>query len=169
MKGNTLEIESLIQGFKMSCQTEGKSPKTIEWYTSFLERFLQFLSSKGYPTGINQIDKNHVREFIRYLQVEAKTPHGGKPLSEATVQGYVRTLKAFFSWAIREDYLESNPMAKIPVPKATSKLVNTLSREQIARLFAVCHSSNGLGYREDKGEGEENVGKMSAKLPPGRF
>jgi site-specific recombinase XerD len=39
--------------------------------------------------------------------------------------GYVRTLKAFFSWITREGYLESNPVARIPVPRAANKLINT--------------------------------------------
>jgi site-specific recombinase XerD len=144
---SVLELRNLIQGFKLSCQTEGKSPKTIEWYTSFLTRFLQFLSSRGYPLSISQIDKNHIREFVKYLQLEAKTPHLGKSLSQATIQGYVRTLKSFFSWALREEYLDSNPMVRIPIPKATIKVVNTLSHDQIATLLMLCQNSNGLGYR----------------------
>lgn len=147
MNSNMLSLDNLIQGFKLSCQTEGKSPKTIEWYTSFLCRFLQFLTLNSYPINIAQVNKDHVRAFIRHLQVEAKTPHSEKPLSQATVQGYVRTLKAFFTWVTREEYLGTNPMTKIPVPRATSKVINTLSQEQIARLSAVCHSSNGSGYR----------------------
>jgi len=43
METSVLDIANLIRGFELSCQTEGKSPKTIEWYTCFLEKFLQFL------------------------------------------------------------------------------------------------------------------------------
>ena len=34
MKTSVLELGNLIQGFKLCCQTEGKSPKTIEWYAT---------------------------------------------------------------------------------------------------------------------------------------
>ena len=147
MKTSTLELENLIQGFKLTCQTEGKSPKTIEWYTCFLERYLQFLKLINYPTVIDRIDKNHIREFIRYLQTEASTPHGNNPLSPATVQGYVRTLKAFFSWLTREEYILDNPMNKIPVPKAPVRVISTFNSEQITRLIQLCDRSNGLGHR----------------------
>ncbi len=147
METSVLDIANLIRGFELSCQTEGKSPKTIEWYTCFLDKFLQFLNSRFYPVNIDEIDKHHIREFIRYLQMVAKTPHQCKPLSGATVQGYVRTLKAFFSWATREEYLASNPMTKIPVPKATTKITNTFNQEQIARLIAVYQGYNGSGCR----------------------
>jgi site-specific recombinase XerD len=122
---SVLELGNLIQGFELSCRTEGKSPRTTEWYISFLKRFLHVLEINNHPTDIIKIDKNHVRAFILYLQQEAKTPYTGKQLSHSTIQGYVRTLKAFFSWAIREEYIESNPMIKIPVPKAPIKVVPT--------------------------------------------
>ena len=85
MKTSILELNNLIQGFQLSCQTEAKSPKTIEWYTTFLKRFLCFLHSSGYPTDVDRITRTHIRAFIRYLQVDAKTPHSRKPLSQATV------------------------------------------------------------------------------------
>ena len=98
MHRQSLSLPNLIEGFRLSCQAEGKSPMTIEWYTCFLNRFKQFLELSTMPTDATQIDKNHIRAFIRYLQVEAKIPRTNKCLSPATVQGYVRTLKSFFSW-----------------------------------------------------------------------
>ncbi len=102
MNSSILGLQNLIEGFRLSCRTEGKSPKTIEWYYSFITRFRQFLELNNLPAQIDKINKNHIRQFILYLQEEARTPRSGKTLSGATVQGYVRTLKAFFSWASRE-------------------------------------------------------------------
>lgn len=147
MKTSVLELENLIQGFQLSCQAEGKSPRTVEWYTAFLLRFLKFLQSNSLPTILGYIDKGHIRAFIRYLQTEARTPHKGTSLSGHTVQGYVRTLKSFFSWVVREGYLESNIMAVIPVPKAPNKIINSFSAEQIASLAAACQRENSIGYR----------------------
>jgi site-specific recombinase XerD len=59
------------------------------------------------------------------------------------VHGYVRTLKAFFAWLAREEYIKDNPMAKIPVPKAEAKLVATFSEDQIQGLLGLCLASNG--------------------------
>ncbi len=147
MKTSKLELENLIQGFILAYQAEGKSPNTIEWYRNFITRFLRFLKSNSYPTKIRYINKDHIRAFIRYLQTEARTPYKERPLSQATVQGYVRTLKAFYSWVSREEYIASNPMAKIPVPRAINKLIDTFSTEQITRLIVVCRQANGIGYR----------------------
>ena len=97
METSNLAIADLIQGFRLSCQAEGKSPRTVEWYTDFLKRFLCFLDSHNFPTELDKTKRDYIRAFIRYLQIEAKTPYKGMPLSAFTVQGYVRTLKSFFS------------------------------------------------------------------------
>jgi len=148
MNNNNLNIAKLIEGFKLSCQTENKSPKTVEWYISFLSRFRQFLEVHQMPCTATQIDRNHIRAFIRHLQTEAKVPGTNKSLSAATVQGYFRALKCFFSWLDREGYLIANPMTGTPIPKAPTKLVNTFTSEQIRKLTEVCLTSNGNGPRD---------------------
>jgi len=147
MKTSVLEIGDLIQGFKISCMAENKSPKTTEWYLCFLEKFYRFLEDNGYPTRITKLDKTHIRAFILHLQKEARTPHTKRNLSHSTVQGYVRTLKSFFSWLKREEYLERNTMAGIPVPRVPFKAVNTFSQEQIALMVEMCRKSGDTGHR----------------------
>jgi len=147
MTSEKLSLENLIEGFRLSCQTEGKSSKTIEWYVSFVTRFARFLQFRDIPIDLEEIERTHVRDFIRYLQVEARTPRSGKPLSPATVQGYVRSLKTFFAWVEREGYINSNIMRKIPVPKAPVKIVNTFSHEQFMKLVELCQRDNGTGNR----------------------
>jgi integrase/recombinase XerD len=147
MKNSVLDLENLIHGFRLSCQTEGKSPRTTDWYTAFLERFRGFLAHNGLPTRADLVDRNCIRRFILYLKQEAKAPRTGRPLSAATVRGYARTLKVFFSWLEREEYIKANPMAKIPVPKAEAKVVATFSEEDIKGLLGLCLASNGSRVR----------------------
>lgn len=147
MNGRSLALENLIKGFELSCHAEGKSPKTIEWYVSFLGRFRKFLEQRHIPAYVDSIDKSHIRDFIRFLQTEAKTPRTNKALSPATVQGYTRTLKTFFSWLKREDYVNHNIMTTIPIPKAPVKIIDTFGTDQIKSLISLCQRSDGIGYR----------------------
>ena len=118
MNSENLELTNLIEGFRLSCQTEGKSPRTIEWYDPMMRGFGGFLAVSGMPTDVTKVSKDHIRAFIRYLQTEAVVPRSEKPISGATLQAYVRTLKAFFAWSYREGYVATNPTAAIPVPEA---------------------------------------------------
>ncbi len=52
MKTGELKLRNMIDGFGFSCQTEAKSPKTVEWYTAFLGRFDKFLKSKDLPNDL---------------------------------------------------------------------------------------------------------------------
>jgi len=67
METSALELKNLIQGFKPSCHTECKSPKTVEWYTKFLDRFHNFPERNKCPTDVNYLNRNHIRELIVYL------------------------------------------------------------------------------------------------------
>ena len=98
-------------------------------------------------TDRGQIERNHIRYFIRYLQTEARTPLKDKPLSPATVQAYVRSLKSFFSWLEREDYVNHNPVAKIRLRRAPTKVIDTFTPQQIASLVDAYRGSNGPGCR----------------------
>lgn len=140
-------LGTLLESFRLSCQTEGKSRYTIEWYLSFVDRFRRFLEADGRPVPVNQIERSHIRAFIRYLQVEARTPHGNAPLAPATVQAYVRALKAFFAWTAREEYLATNPMDRIPLPKIPVKVLNTFSAADIEKLAQACQQGAGNGDR----------------------
>jgi len=72
MKTSTMDIANLIKGFQLSCQTEGKSPKTIEWYSDSLKTFKKFLDSKGLLGDIGYLSRDHIRLYIAYLQNEAR-------------------------------------------------------------------------------------------------
>jgi len=72
MDSSFLNLQNLIQGFKISCQTEGKSPRTVRWYNICLEKFRIFLEQNGLPVCVDRLDKAHVRQFILHLQQEAR-------------------------------------------------------------------------------------------------
>jgi integrase/recombinase XerD len=147
LKKNTLHLENLIEGYILACRAEGKSPNTVQWCGDFLRLFLHLLQKFHCPLIITEINKEHIRLVIRYLQSEARTRRNGQPLSPSTIQGFVRTLKAFFSWLEREDYVNINPMSKIKIPKAPTKVLETFSSDHISHLLDVFRRSDKTGYR----------------------
>jgi len=151
----SIEIQSLIEGFRLYCMAEGKRPNTVRWYMSKLKIFQNYLKTHDLPTDVNQITIAHLREFLVYLQTEVKAnqhnpykPTQDKGLTPQTVQGYARTLKAFFSWATMEGYLAQNPAKRLRIPKAPKVIVETFSDEQIRRLLSVIDKRSALGFRD---------------------
>ncbi len=82
-----LDLTKLVTHFAQSNRAEGKSPKTITWYTEMLTDFARFLESKGCRGVLSEFDIETVRDFVVYEQERGMSPY--------TVQGKVRALKAF--------------------------------------------------------------------------
>ena len=118
-KGN-IDLPRLIKHFESFNRSEGKSPRTLEWYTYVLEFFRHWLEECGWSTALKDTGEDEVREFVLYLQ---ERQVNGRPLSSHTVANRVRGLKGFFSWLDRQGYTESNLLEKLKVPKTDQKLV----------------------------------------------
>jgi site-specific recombinase XerD len=105
-----LELDKLILHFAQSNKAEGKSSRTIAWYSEMLKDFGRFLESTGFKVVLSRFDIETVRDFVVHEQERGISPY--------TVQGKVRALKAFSSWLFREGYLDSNALAQVKLPKA---------------------------------------------------
>ncbi len=141
MKPKIPSFDAMIRNQGICLATEGRSQNTIDWYASNLRRFLQFLRNRQLPDSIEDIGIREVRDFIFYLQNEVtrweSNPYtrDGRRLSPFSVQGYVRTIKAFWSWLVAEGYIQNNPMEKLKIPKVPRKVIATFTPEQIEKMI----------------------------------
>jgi len=149
------DLDELIEGFHLYCVAEGKRPKTISWYLPKLQYLRDYLRRNDMPTNPTLITTNHLRAFLVHLSTEVTKgqnhplkPITNKPISPFTVAAYARTVKAFFSWAEREGYLEQNPTRLLKVPKVPYKVVQTLTEDQIRRLLAAIDLTRPNGFRD---------------------
>ena len=69
MKFN-LNLVRLTESYALCLNTEGKSSKTITWYTANLKRFAQFLKDNHLLETVDEISKEEARRFIAYLRTE---------------------------------------------------------------------------------------------------
>jgi len=98
------DLKTMLQGYCLYCMADGKSPQTTRWYLGKLRIFKRFLETNGLPTDVQEIRTAHIRAFLVHLRSEVKADQNNpvkhardEPLSGLTIQGYVRTLKAFYS------------------------------------------------------------------------
>jgi len=64
-----------------------------------------------------------------------------------SVEGRIRTLKAFWSWLHREAHIDSNPLAGLPLPKVPKNRIVILEKEQIIQLLRAIDKYTPLGAR----------------------
>ena len=148
------DLQNMLYGYQICSRAEGKSNKTIDSATTAILKLQKYLQSHNYPTDVSKIDTNCLREFILYLRsVKAYERHPftksqDKGLSGHTINGYMRAIRAFWSWLVREEYISVNPFAKIKIPKAPKKVIPTFTTEQMQHLLGVISQSMPLGFRD---------------------
>ena len=142
-KGN-IDLSRLIKHFESFNRSEGKSPRTLEWYTYVLEFFRHWLEESGWSTALKDVGEDEVREFILYLQERRVN---GRLLSSHTVANRVRGLKGFFSWLGRQGYTEIDSLERLKAPKTDQKLVEILTPKEVDQLFSAINANSAFGAR----------------------
>jgi integrase/recombinase XerD len=69
---------------------------------------------------------------------------GGK-LSPYTIFAYVRDIKVFWNWLLRQGYIKKNPLASFPLPKVPKLIMPTLNQDQIKRLLGAISRGTSSG------------------------
>jgi len=149
MEANNLDDFVLI--YEKFAASENKSKRTIEATAAAVRQFHRFL---GGSVDVHQVQAEDLREYIRALQerpVWSNHP-AIKPkdtrLSPHSIASYIRSIRAFWSWLKREDFIDENPMERVKPPKAPRKIVATLTGEQISRLLEAIPNKEIKGYRD---------------------
>ena len=147
------DIASLLHGYQLCATTEGKSPNSLAIVTNSVRYLYDFLSSNGLGTDVTQIGAGEMRVFILYLQQKrcfSNHPYSKvqqRGLSGHTVNTYMRSIRAFWSWLVEEEIIESNPFSKLKIPKPPKKIMATFSPYQIESLLGVM-SGSPESYRD---------------------
>jgi site-specific recombinase XerD len=147
------KLTELIDYYEVCNRAEGKSPKTLSWYSANLRHFHSYLKSRHIPDEIDNIDTKLLREYVLYLfkrnsyQDHPYTPTKNTPLSTATIHGHVRTLRAFFSWLLREEFIQQDPTIGLKPPKLDQKVITILSDDEIRTIINTFNPKQPLDAR----------------------
>ena len=153
-------LRSLIGAFVLTKLTEGKSPRTIEFYAENLRRFVWYAENQNWPQDILGITQWHIKAFLGYVAIEKSrwglrgngSETSQKRASQATVRHYYNVLKRFYNWLVEEGILGENLMDRIHVAKPAPPVISPYSQEEIRKMLAICdydfeHNARFLGSR----------------------
>ncbi len=146
-------IEKLLEGYRLTSLSEGKSPNTIAIVEASVRYLAEFLARENLPTDVNDIGKEELRRFMTDLRERPRfanhrfTHPQNSHLSGHTINGYMRALQSFWAWLKREDFILENPFTKIKIPKAPKKVIPVFTEEQLRQLFSTTNTTTATGYR----------------------
>ncbi len=116
-------LAGMVRLYLASKKLDGLSAKTLHNYMLTLARFQEFIH-----IDIESVTAMNIRAFL------AKQA-GIKNSTMATI---ISTLKSFFSWLYREEYIPKNPMLKIATTKFEKRVRKALTQEELEMLRLAC-------------------------------
>lgn len=152
-KKAALTIDEAVGLYQLSNIADGKSPRTIGWYSDILKAFSRYLKAEHQSCGITDFTIEKVRGYILRLRSRPRsrghlsTPEHAVTVSPRTVQCHVRALKAFSSWLHAEGYTAENRLSILKLPKAPSRVMEPLTPGEIDALIKAIDRKTPAGLR----------------------
>ncbi|MCZ4243742.1 site-specific tyrosine recombinase XerD [Pedobacter punctiformis] len=132
--------QSYIKGFKAYLKLERSlSAHSVEAYLNDIDKLSQYYQSLLKEPKLSEISTADLKLFISWLN-----ELGMQASTQARV---ISGLKAFFSFLMLEDIIQSDPIALIEAPKLSRKLPDTLNIYEINSLIDAIDASKPEGMR----------------------
>lgn len=112
----------------------GCTARTVEDYTYFLGRFCDWLKN-------DDISALTVDTFNLYTEYLLKSD-----IKRVTVRTYLTHLRAFYHWAVDNEYIDVN-LSKLLLPKKNNEVINILTDDEINILMRCFDDYNFLDVR----------------------
>lgn len=119
----------------------GRSLKTIENYSLYLNRFLEFSDD----IKVGKITSQTISKWRQWLN-RYKTEDGRK-VGPATQNYHLIAMRSFFKYLARRDVASLAP-EKIELSNSVRPKVEFLNRDEVVRLFEAIDTSTGIGLRD---------------------
>jgi site-specific recombinase XerD len=134
MKGVSLCLSQVIEGYLLEAHARRLSPGTISDYSNAFRKLQRYLADDP-PFAAIGIEQ--VRGFLADL-AQMTEP---KPLSKKALLNIHTGLSALWTWAVREGIVERHLLRDVPRPRAETRAVEPFSQEDVKALLAVCERS----------------------------
>lgn len=128
--------EEILNKFISSKEIEGCSVRTLKYYKDNITKMLDTVN-----LPINEITTEKLRNYLSSYK-------NNSTVGMVTIDNIRRTLSSFFAWLENEDYIVKSPVRRIHKVKATKKVKETLTDENLEKLRDTCSNVRDLAILE---------------------
>lgn len=161
----TKTINNIIVEYLEYCSYKNLRIKTIKSYHQTLMLFSKYLEEELGITDINKVNKKIVEDYLVFTKDRGKYSFAsseeginkanldkrhdvGKEISDVTINGYLRNIKAFFSYAEENNIVKKNNIGSIKFLKVTRKPKEQLTDDEYKKLIKVLDLSKFHEFRD---------------------
>lgn len=123
------DLGSNVASFARHLRAANLSPKTHKTYLEGLALLARFLATRGMPTDVAAIRREHLEAFIED-QLSRWKP--------STAANRFSSIRPFFSWLVEEGEIRESPMTRMRKPKLPDYAPPVLTDAQLTALFSAC-------------------------------
>ncbi len=120
---------------------KGRSLKTIENYSLYLNRFIEFTDD----IKVDKIDINKISKWRQWLN--RYKGEDGRTMGKATQNYHLIAMRSFLKYLARRD-IDSLAPEKIELASSKRPQVSFLTQEEVIRLFESINTDNVIGLRD---------------------
>ena len=137
--------------------SEGLSERTIGKHEENLRYFLLYVEKRLRDASMDEIDREVIRGYIRYMQNDVVKFEGHrfkteesqtKGLAVSTINTRLKTLRTFFRTMQAEGYIYENPAEGIRNLREPEEPVEVLTTEEIPQLLAAFDQRDFPEFRD---------------------
>ena len=160
-----MEFDRIIPLYMEDCHARQLRPKTMQSYEQALRLFSVWLEEHHGVIHIEGVTDYYMRRFIIDLQTRGKYtfcsvkgteeinhPQNRRdynlPISNITINNYLRNLRAFFAWLVEMEYLTRTPMKKIKLLSSDRRARDYLEDEEVVRLLKCLNKGSFPEFRD---------------------
>jgi len=154
MNKNDVLLREYVKLYELALSYEGKTPDTLSIYLKNLAAFCRYLEERlQKPPMLSDFTTDAVVAYVTDLRLgpsyENHPYHTTrpKPVSPATIDQRVRTLKGFSTWLYEKRYTRMNILKLLPRPKTPKLVIEPLTDDEVKRLLASIDTRSPYGTR----------------------
>lgn len=128
-------IEKYLEYLKIQ---KNYSINTIEGYEEDIEFFKKFLDKNSY--NFLEVEYKDIRQFFNYMD--------SLKLSKNTISRKISSLRSFYKYLARNNYIKYNPFSLTKGPKKDKLLPKFLYYNELEEMFNICDTTTFYGLRD---------------------
>lgn len=122
-------IKDLLKEFTFDLKIKNYSKRTMETYNYNVNQLMSFLGEHHDITDIEDVSSLHIKKFVQYqLEIGNKSNY---------INTIIKSLRAFYSYLVSEEYVSLNVLAKIKLLKEDKVVIKTFTDKEVAKMIDV--------------------------------
>jgi len=139
--GITEANDALLESWELQLGEDAKRPRTIKLYLDEVHRFARWLADHDRPAGTPGDLEAVARADVQAWLADQRA----RGLSQSTMRSRWIALRSLYGWALAEEVIETNPLARVTVRRADAPPPEVIPDDDLRALLKVCA---GTGFYE---------------------